>query len=93
MTFLRHIGILSGVGVGGGSLVYVNTLPRPSRKFFVSGRWAGHADWEKELALRLSKGNSFSPTNAAVYFGKLEVSVPDPYFYGHDREGYIEDTC
>ena len=49
MTFLRHIGILSGVGVGGGSLVYANTLPRPPGEFFVSGNWAGLADWEKEL--------------------------------------------
>ena len=27
LTYYRHIGILSGVGVGGGSLVYANTLP------------------------------------------------------------------
>ena len=29
MTLMRHVGILSGVGVGGGSLVYANTLPHP----------------------------------------------------------------
>ena len=29
MSFFRHITILSGVGVGGGSLVYANTLPVP----------------------------------------------------------------
>jgi len=49
MTFFRHIGVLSGVGVGGGSLVYANTLPRPAKEFFNSGNWAGLADWEKEL--------------------------------------------
>ena len=49
MTFLRHVGILSGVGVGGGSLVYANTLPRPKKVFFHSGSWAGVADWESEL--------------------------------------------
>jgi cholesterol oxidase len=49
MTFFRHVGILTGVGVGGGSLVYANTLPRPAREFFNSGNWAGLADWEKEL--------------------------------------------
>jgi len=49
MTFLRHIGILSGVGVGGGSLVFANTLPRPPKEFFNSGNWAGLADWEDEL--------------------------------------------
>ncbi|MGD0581647.1 MAG: GMC oxidoreductase [Bacteroidales bacterium] len=50
MTFFRHVGVLSGVGVGGGSLVYANTLPRPASEFFKSGSWAGLADWEKELA-------------------------------------------
>ncbi|MGW8314674.1 MAG: GMC oxidoreductase [Bacteroidales bacterium] len=49
MTFMRHVGILSGVGVGGGSLVYGNTLPRPADPFFRSGNWAGIADWKKEL--------------------------------------------
>jgi len=49
LTFLRHVGILSGVGVGGGSLVYANTLPRPNVAFFKSGSWAGIYDWQKEL--------------------------------------------
>ncbi|HFA47850.1 MAG TPA: GMC family oxidoreductase [Bacteroidetes bacterium] len=50
MTILRHVNILSGTGVGGGSLVYANTLPRPKPAFFNSGSWKGLADWEAELA-------------------------------------------
>lgn len=49
MTFFRHVGILSGVGVGGGSLVYANTLPIPEKAFFNSGNWEGICDWEEEL--------------------------------------------
>ncbi len=49
ITLFKHVGALSGVGVGGGSLVYANTLPRPASKFFNSGNWAGLAEWEKEL--------------------------------------------
>lgn len=49
MSFFRHITILSGVGVGGGSLVYANTLPVPKKEFFNSGNWKGLADWESEL--------------------------------------------
>ena len=49
LTFLRHVGILSGVGVGGGSLVYANTLPRPNAAFFKSGSWAGIMDWQSKL--------------------------------------------
>ena len=49
ITIFRHVGIVSGTGVGGGSLVYANTLPVPKRAFFQSGSWAGLADWQQEL--------------------------------------------
>ncbi len=49
MTIMRHVGILSGVGVGGGSLVYANTLPRPEDAFFQSGNWSDLLDWKNEL--------------------------------------------
>jgi cholesterol oxidase len=49
ITFLRHATILSGTGVGGGSLVYANTLPIPREQFFKSGSWAKLCDWQKEL--------------------------------------------
>ncbi|MDG2369160.1 MAG: FAD-dependent oxidoreductase [Flavobacteriales bacterium] len=49
MSFFRHISIISGVGVGGGSLVYANTLPIPKKTFFNSGSWNNLADWETEL--------------------------------------------
>jgi len=47
MTFLRHVTVLSGVGVGGGSLVYANTLPTTERRILhlaflgTSGRLEG----------------------------------------------------
>lgn len=49
ITLFRHITTLSGVGVGGGSLVYANTLPVPKSSFFKAKSWAHLADWEKEL--------------------------------------------
>lgn len=49
MTFLRHITALSGVGVGGGSLVYANTLPVPTPAFFSAPQWRELADWQREL--------------------------------------------
>jgi cholesterol oxidase len=50
MTFFEHVTIFSGVGVGGGSLVYANTLPVPKHEFFETGSWAGLRDWQSELA-------------------------------------------
>jgi cholesterol oxidase len=50
LTIFRHIAILSGTGVGGGSLVYANTLPIPKSTFFKTGSWSTLHDWEIELA-------------------------------------------
>ncbi|MBW1762075.1 MAG: GMC family oxidoreductase [Deltaproteobacteria bacterium] len=50
MSFMKHMTVLHGVGVGGGSLVYANTLPTPKSPFFQSGSWSTLADWETELA-------------------------------------------
>ncbi len=49
MTFFRHLSVISGVGVGGGSLVYANTLPKPKKVFFNTGSWKGLLEWEKDL--------------------------------------------
>lgn len=50
MTLLRNVLIASGSGVGGGSLVYANTLYEPLPAFYQDPQWAGIADWEAELA-------------------------------------------
>ncbi len=50
MTVFRHVTVLSGVGVGGGSLVYANTLPIPKDDFFQARSWGHLADWKTELA-------------------------------------------
>ena len=50
INLLGDVLVFSGAGVGGGSLVYANTLYRPPRAFFDSPQWAGITDWEAELA-------------------------------------------
>lgn len=49
LTFNKHASILSGVGVGGGSLVYANTLFYPPDEFFSHPSWKNIADWKKLL--------------------------------------------
>ena len=47
---LDDVMILAGAGVGGGSLVYANTLYRPaSDAFFHDRQWAHITDWKAEL--------------------------------------------
>lgn len=50
MTLFRNVLILSGAGVGGGSLVYANTLLEPGHEFFAAPIWKDLADWRAELA-------------------------------------------
>ncbi|MBF0359965.1 MAG: GMC family oxidoreductase [Oligoflexia bacterium] len=50
MTFLRRLMILHGTGVGGGSLVYANTLMQPNDEIFRSKTWPTGVDWVNELA-------------------------------------------
>ncbi|NJC70196.1 GMC family oxidoreductase [Planosporangium thailandense] len=50
INLLRDVLVLSGAGVGGGSLVYANTLYRPLAPFYADPQWAGITDWERELA-------------------------------------------
>lgn len=42
--------ILAGAGVGGGSLVYANTLYEPLEPFYKDPSWAHITDWKSELA-------------------------------------------
>ena len=64
MTFLRHVTVLSGVGVGGGSLVYANTLPVPGDEFFTAPSWSGLADWKGELAPHYATARRMLGANA-----------------------------
>jgi cholesterol oxidase len=50
LTLLRDVLVLSGAGVGGGSLVYANTLLIPPDEVFTRGRWPAGADWRATLA-------------------------------------------
>jgi len=47
---LKDVMVLAGAGVGGGSLVYANTLYRPLKPFYTDRQWAHITDWEAELA-------------------------------------------
>jgi cholesterol oxidase len=50
ISLLRNVLVLSGAGVGGGSLVYANTLYRPPAAFYEDPQWNGITDWAAELA-------------------------------------------
>lgn len=49
ISFFPATSILSGTGVGGGSLVYANTLYIPPDDFFRNEQWSRFANWKEVL--------------------------------------------
>jgi cholesterol oxidase len=77
ISFFRHVSVLSGVGVGGGSLVYANTLPKPKKPFFHQGSWAGLADWEKELEPFYDEAWRMLGAAENPYFGENDLAFKE----------------
>jgi cholesterol oxidase len=50
ITPLTDVIVLSGAGVGGGSLIYANTLYTPLDDFFNDPQWSAITDWKAELS-------------------------------------------
>jgi cholesterol oxidase len=50
MTLFRDMFLVSGAGVGGGSLVYASTLYRARERFYSAPEWNDLADWKSALA-------------------------------------------
>jgi cholesterol oxidase len=47
----RHIGLVGGVGVGGGSIVFASVLLEPHRSFYEDEAWSSlGVNWQEELA-------------------------------------------
>jgi cholesterol oxidase len=55
LTLMRHVFILHGGGVGGGSLVYANQLLIPPDEIFLKPEW-GPGDWKEKLLPFYEKG-------------------------------------
>ncbi|MDD1633562.1 MAG: GMC oxidoreductase, partial [Methylococcaceae bacterium] len=98
MRVLRHIAAFTGVGVGGGSLVYGNTLPTPGEGFFRAPSWAHlSADWQADLAphyetaLRmLGAGTNRHLDTADVALGAVARKIGREAHFGPNRIGIFQ---
>jgi cholesterol oxidase len=70
LSTFRDVAVVSGAGVGGGSLGYANTLYRAPKRFYEDGQWAGLNDWETALAPHYAE--------AERMLGVTEVVPDDP---------------
>ncbi len=81
---LRDCLVLSGAGVGGGSLVYGNTLYEPLDAFYDDPQWGHISDWREELAPYYDQAKrmlgvvtypGFSPSDAVMQQVAAEMGV------------------
>lgn len=88
MSFFSRVTIFSGVGVGGGSLVYANTLPIPKDGFFRAASWSKLADWKVELQphyqtarrmLGAAKNTHFTATDRLMQSIAREAQMEDRF--------------
>ncbi len=72
---LPDVLVLAGAGVGGGSLVYANTLYKPPASYFADKQWNQITDWDSELSpwydqasrmLGVASNPYFSPSDEAM---------------------------
>ncbi len=49
IRFFRHVMVLHGQAVGGGSVTYANTLLVPPDEVWTQGSWAGLEDWQARM--------------------------------------------
>lgn len=83
---LPNVLVLAGAGVGGGSLVYANTLYRPTEKYFEDPQWAGITDWKSELAPWYDQAERMLGVRINPYFtnsDKAMKEVADEMGVGH----------
>jgi cholesterol oxidase len=81
---LPDVLVLAGAGVGGGSLVYANTLYIPPDTYFNDKQWKHITDWKSELLpwydqasrmLGVADNPYFSPSDAAMKDAAIEMGV------------------
>ena len=85
---LPDVLVLAGAGVGGGSLVYANTLYQPGDKYFRDNQWAHITDWKSELApwyeqahrmLGVERNPYFSPADEAMKSVAEDMGVGETF--------------
>jgi len=74
---LPDVLVLSGAGVGGGSLVYANTLYQPGDDYFNDKQWASITNWKKELEPWFDQARRMLGVTENPYFSNSDQAMKD----------------
>ncbi len=74
----KDVFVLSGAGVGGGSLIYANTLLEPPPSFYRDPQWTDlDDDWEATLAPHFARASQMLGVVDNEWFGKADEMLKD----------------
>ncbi len=74
---LPDVLVLCGAGVGGGSLVYANTLYQPGDEYFKDKQWASITDWKTELEPWFDQARRMLGVTENPYFSHSDQVMKD----------------
>ncbi|MFQ5458084.1 MAG: GMC oxidoreductase [Myxococcota bacterium] len=72
MSLFRHAWVLSGVGVGGGSLVYANTLLVPPDRVWTDDKWRHLEDWKSVMPRFYDTARQMLGVTTNPYLGEAD---------------------
>ncbi len=74
---LPDVLVLAGAGVGGGSLVYANTLYQPPDSYFEDKQWRHITDWKSELSPWYNQASRMLGVADNPYFSPSDQAMKD----------------
>jgi len=93
MSVFKHVFILSGRGVGGGSLVYANTLLVPKDIVWNDPKWSNINDWKKIMPEFYSLAKSMLGVTINPYLGPADLLLQKASREtGYDHTFYATDV-
>ncbi len=90
LRLFRHVMILHGNAVGGGSITYAQTLLVPPKSVWQDGNWAGLDDWDASMPahyetakrmLGVTQNRRPGPADARLRQMAEAVGVADSFYY------------
>ncbi len=86
MTLFRDVLVVSGVGVGGGSLVYANTLLIPPDKVWDDPKWARLKDWKRLMPAHYETARKMLGVTTNPYLGTADKLLRE----AAEQQGFAE---
>lgn len=89
ISWFRHVMVLHGNAVGGGSITYANTLLQPKPQVWSEGSWAGLTDWQAVMAghydtarrmLGVTENRILGPADEVLLEGAKEMGREQSYY-------------